>query len=104
MREPVVLQTGRVVLRPYRIDDVDGVLAYASDERWSRFLLPIQREYTRADAEEWVTASMAIDWDEHPRWAIEHEGPSPAASTSASARPRRASWATRCAPICGAEA
>jgi RimJ/RimL family protein N-acetyltransferase len=74
MREPVVLQTERLVLRPYRLDDVDGVLAYASDERWSRFLLPIQREYTRADAEEWVTASMAIDWDEHPRWAIEHEG------------------------------
>lgn len=73
MPEPVVLTTERLTLRPYHFEDIDAVLAYASDPAWSRFL-PLPEDYTGADAEAFIAQSILLDWDEHPRWAIVHNG------------------------------
>ena len=48
------LVTGRLLLRPYSVDDVDAILAAAGDELIQRWL-PLPRPYTREDAVQWCT-------------------------------------------------
>lgn len=74
MARPVVLQTERLLLRPYQLNDVDAILAYACDPSWSRFLPAVPENYARSDAERFIAQSVLIDWDTHPRWAMVHEG------------------------------
>lgn len=74
MPEPVTLTTERLTLRPYRFEDVDAIMAYVTDPDWSRYLLPVREHYTRTDAEEYIAGSILLDWKEHLRWAIVHEG------------------------------
>lgn len=69
------LHTERLLLRPFRLDDTGGVLAYASDEEWSRYLPPrIPYPYRRADAEEFVAGRVLEDWSENPTFAIVLDG------------------------------
>ena len=35
------LRTERLLLRPFAFEDVEDVLAYASDPEWSRYLIPV---------------------------------------------------------------
>ena len=57
------LRTPRLLLRPYRSDDVDDVLAYATDPEWGRYL-PLPEPYTRRSAEEFVARCMVlVDWE-----------------------------------------
>lgn len=58
MAERIELHTERLLLRPFALDDVDDVLAYAADGEWGRYL-PVPMPYTRRDAEEFV--GRAID-------------------------------------------
>ncbi len=71
--EPVTLSTPRLVLRPHRFDDLEDLLVYAQDERWSRFM-PVPRPYSRADGEQWIARAILMDWDVEPTWALEFEG------------------------------
>jgi RimJ/RimL family protein N-acetyltransferase len=48
--EAVELRTERLVLRPFRPEDVDDSLAVASDIEWSRHLPAVPQPYTRRDA------------------------------------------------------
>ena len=48
----VELKTERLLLRPFTLEDVGDVLAYADDEDWARFLPIVPLPYTRSDAEE----------------------------------------------------
>ena len=70
--EPVTLSTERLVLRPYRFEDIDDLLVYAQDDRWSQFM-PVPRPYKRADGEQWIARAVLIDWDVEPTWALEFE-------------------------------
>jgi [ribosomal protein S5]-alanine N-acetyltransferase len=70
--EPVTLTTERLVLRPHRFEDLEDLLAYAQDERWSEFM-PVPRPYLRADGEQWIAGAILKDWDVEPTWAIEFE-------------------------------
>ncbi len=64
------LKSDRLVLRPFRLGDVDKVFAYHSDPEWSAFC-PDPHTYVRADAEIMVSPRTLRDWDKRPKWAIE---------------------------------
>ena len=50
-----VVRTERLVLRPFREDDVDAVLTACQDPDIPRWISAVGVPYTRADAEAWVT-------------------------------------------------
>ena len=50
-----VVRTARLVLRPFRPDDVDAVFRACQDAESRRWLASLPEPYTRADAEEFVT-------------------------------------------------
>ncbi|MFN8638843.1 MAG: GNAT family N-acetyltransferase [Dehalococcoidia bacterium] len=69
------LQTPRLLLRPFRLTDVDDVLAYAVLEEWSRYLdLVVPYPYARRDAEEFVARRHLEDWSASAHFAIESRG------------------------------
>jgi [ribosomal protein S5]-alanine N-acetyltransferase len=70
---PDVITSERFRLRPFRLDDVEAVLEYATDEEWLRYL-PIPTPYTRADAERFLATQVLADRRQHPAWAIEVDG------------------------------
>ena len=65
----IEMRTERLLLRPFRLTDVDDVYAYASDTQWGRFL-PVPDPYLRKDAEEFVARSIIRSWDTQPLFAI----------------------------------
>ena len=69
----VTLTTGRLVLRPWQLTDVDAVLAYASDDEFRRYLA-IPEPYERRDAEQFVATMLLRDWQVHPTFAITLSG------------------------------
>lgn len=71
---PSALPTDRLVLRSFRDDDVDDVLAYANDETFARFVPNMPWPYTRAHAEEFVEMAVATDEEAGVIVAIEREG------------------------------
>ena len=71
---PEVIETDRLELRPWRLGDVDDVLAYAQDPEWSRFLRMLPTPYTRDHAEQFVASQLLLDRETHVAWAITLEG------------------------------
>ena len=70
---PSTLETARLVLRPFRLDDVDAVFAFATDPEWARFLL-VPQPYERRHAEEFLAKQVLADPATDVSWAIEHKG------------------------------
>lgn len=73
MPGPPELRTPRLLLRPFRLEDLDDVFGLASDPEWSRYL-EVPSPYTRRDAEEFVARATSASTGEKLRWAIEHGG------------------------------
>ena len=67
------IQTKRLKLRLFSIEDVEDVFSYASDPQWARFL-PVPQPYTKADAEKFLTGQVSKDRRTGAVWAIEHGG------------------------------
>jgi ribosomal-protein-alanine N-acetyltransferase len=67
---PAEIQTERLILRPFRLGDVDDVLAYARDPEWSRYLRLLPRPYEREHAEQFVARQLLLDPTSHPAWAV----------------------------------
>lgn len=67
---PEVIETVRLLLRPYRLGDVEQVFAYARDPEWSRFLRALPFPYRREHAEQFVARQVLLDRGMHPTWAI----------------------------------
>jgi ribosomal-protein-alanine N-acetyltransferase len=67
---PDIIKTKRLRLRPYRLQDVNDVLSYASDPKWARFL-PVPQPYTKVDAEKFIAGQLLLDPETHQAWAIE---------------------------------
>ena len=65
---PKEIRTGRLLLRPFRMSDVDDVFQYAQDPDWARYL-HVPQPYLLSDAEEFVALQL-----EDPSWAIVFEG------------------------------
>ena len=70
---PPDLRTERLLLRPFRLDDVDDVFGYASDLEWSRYI-EVPSPYARRDAEEFVARAILTSTEENLRWAIDDGG------------------------------
>jgi len=69
--KPTELPTERLLLRPFRLSDIDDVLRYASDPEWAAFYL---RAYDRGVTEHMVARSVVISWDKEAVFAIEADG------------------------------
>lgn len=69
-----VVGTSRLTLRPFRLGDVEDVLAYAQDPEWSRFLRDLPQPYDRTEAEKAVAKQILMDRVQEPNWAIVLEG------------------------------
>ncbi len=73
---PPRLRTRRLLLREFRLEDLDALYSYRSHPDWARFL-PLEvlpRPYTRTHAEADLAEYLAFAPADHPFWAIEHEG------------------------------
>ena len=66
---PDVIDTERLILRPWRLEDVDDVFTYASDEEWGRYL-SVPHPYVRANAVEFLARQVLQDRAVHPTWAV----------------------------------
>ncbi len=64
---PRTIQTPRLTLRPFSLDDVEPRLAYCADEEWAKYF-PIVQPYTRADAEEFIARRQLDVWGQDPAW------------------------------------
>ncbi len=71
---PEVIETERLVLRPFQLGDVEDVLAYAQDPEWARFLRDLPQPYGRAEAEQAVAKQLLMDRVREPNWALVFEG------------------------------
>jgi RimJ/RimL family protein N-acetyltransferase len=65
MADPRVLRTERLVLRPFRPDDIDAVARYAGDEGYRRYLSP-----THPGPAEFVAHNVGVDWSVQRSWVI----------------------------------
>lgn len=65
---PDIIETGRLLLRPYRLADVDDVLAYTQDPQWARFMG--SPPYGREDAERALAKQIVMDRQRQPNWAF----------------------------------
>ncbi len=70
---PEVIETDRLRLRPWRLGDVDGVLAYAQDPEWARYLQALPQPYVRKNAEEFIARQLLLERVTHPAWAIQSQ-------------------------------
>lgn len=68
-----LIDTDRLKLRPYSLEDVEDVLAYATDPEWALYV-PVPQPYTRADAEEFLARQLSQDSNKRVSWAIEYTG------------------------------
>lgn len=71
MTTPIELRTERLLLRPFRLSDVDEVLAYAGDPLWAEFY---PRPYDRGAAEHMVARSVLASWDRQAKFALVLDG------------------------------
>lgn len=69
---PDVIETDRLVLRPFRLTDLDDVLAYTRDPEWARFMR--SPPYGRVEAERAVAAQVTFDRHSRPSWAFVLDG------------------------------
>ncbi|MCA9698034.1 MAG: GNAT family N-acetyltransferase, partial [Myxococcales bacterium] len=60
---PRELGTRRLLLRPFRREDVDDALRYRDDPEFARFLPHIPQPFSRADAEAFVATNMRDPWE-----------------------------------------
>ena len=67
MTTPTELKTNRLLLRPFRLSDVDDVLEYASDPRWAAFY---ERPYDRGTTEHLVARAVLASWDQNAQFAM----------------------------------
>ena len=59
MARPTTLKTERLLLRPFKLSDIDAVLEYARDPEWAEFLLgSAPQPYTRRNAEEFIAGRV----------------------------------------------
>lgn len=73
MAMPDQIETTRLLLRPYRWQDIDDVVAYATDETWAKYL-PVPTPYTLADGQRFLASQVLLDRETQPCWAIESAG------------------------------
>ena len=71
MTTPTELRTERLLLRPFRLSDIDGVLEYAGDPLWAEFY---PHPYDRGATEHMVARSVLASWDRNAKFAMVLDG------------------------------
>ena len=74
MAGPPELRTKRLLLRPFRREDVDEVFAYATDPEWARYNEPVPQPYTHRHAEEFIESCVLADPNAHVEFALVLDG------------------------------
>jgi RimJ/RimL family protein N-acetyltransferase len=69
MTARIELCTQRLLLRPFRAEDVADALAYRDDADFARFLPHIPQPFTQRDAEAFVALNMSEPWESSPTFA-----------------------------------
>jgi ribosomal-protein-alanine N-acetyltransferase len=69
----IEIRTNRLLLRPWRMTDIDDAFAYGSDPEWGRYLWNTPYPYTLENARQFVTWAANDAWDTHALFAIELE-------------------------------
>jgi RimJ/RimL family protein N-acetyltransferase len=73
LKEEIELRTERLLLRPYRLTDVEDEFAYRSDPEFSRYL-DYRQPFTREDAERKVAICLTEPWEKYQTFAVVFEG------------------------------
>lgn len=68
--EPVTLTTPRLLLRPWRLTDLEAAYEYARDPEFGRFLPALPEIVTLEDERRFIEAQLATNWSTHPSWAV----------------------------------
>ena len=68
---PEVIHTDRLILRTYKETDLDDIMLYATDPKWSKYL-PVPEPYERSHAVDFIKSQLASDPLTLPSWAIQH--------------------------------
>ena len=71
MAGPTEIRTERLLLRPFRLSDIEDVLEYGSDPEWAAFF---DRPYDRDWVEDMVARAVLTSWDERPSFAMQLDG------------------------------
>ena len=71
MTKPIELRTERLLLRPFRLSDIDDVLEYASNPEWATYY---PRPYDRGRAEYVVAQAVLTSRDKGAAFAIVYDG------------------------------
>ncbi len=71
---PLVIETARLVLRPFTVDDVEDIWPTVSDPEFPRFM-SWDAHKTKEETREWLDgASRVVASNEEVKWAIQHAG------------------------------
>ena len=71
---PLVIETARLVLRPWTVDDLEAIWPTVSDPAFPT-LMSWEAHKTKDETREWLDrASRVVSSNEEVSWAIEHEG------------------------------
>jgi ribosomal-protein-alanine N-acetyltransferase len=73
-RHRSLLETKRLVLRPFEAGDVGDCLEYRNDPEFARYLPHIPQPFTLLDAEAFVRQNMTEPFEQSPTLAIVLEG------------------------------
>ena len=68
--EPVTLTAPGLVLRPWRLTDIEAAYEYARDPEFGRYLPTLPEVVTLEDERRFIEAQLATNWSTHPSWAI----------------------------------
>ena len=68
--ERVELKTERLLIRPFRFEDVEDVFGYASDPEWVSYDSEVPQPFTKLDAERYLAQLLLTSWDSRPAFAI----------------------------------
>jgi len=69
---PEVINTARLVLRPWSFEDVPDVMLYAQDGEWARYLA-VPHPYSEADAHRFIASQILLDGEQHASWVIRYD-------------------------------
>lgn len=70
---PLVIETPRLQLSPWRFEDLNDLLAYATDPEWGRYL-PVPQPYDESHARSFLASVQLYDRNQHATWAIREGG------------------------------
>ena len=69
---PKIIKTERLLLRPYRWDDINDLLNFSVEERWSRYIRA-PYPYTQKDAQEFLADRVGLSRPDQDVWCLEIE-------------------------------